>query len=63
VGLWHETYLADPGSWEGVYVNMPPWGLGAGVELLEMRATSGSARERPHQRRGGRQPPGPAGGQ
>src|SRR6266540_4683013 len=51
VGLWHETYLADPGSWEGVYVNMPPWGLGAGVELLEMRTTSGSARERLRQQR------------
>jgi hypothetical protein len=63
VGLWHETYLADPGSWEGVYVNMPPWGLGAGTEPVEMRATSGSARERLHQQRARRERPGPAGGQ
>ena len=46
MGLWHETYLASPGSWEGVYVNLPPWGLGAGARLVEMRSTSGSARDR-----------------
>jgi Monooxygenase af470-like len=45
MGLWHETYLAGPGSWEGVYRNMPPWGLAAGVEAVEMQATKGSARE------------------
>ena len=28
VGIWHETYLARPGSYESVYVNMPPFGLG-----------------------------------
>lgn len=28
VGIWHETYLATPGSYENVYVNMPPFGLG-----------------------------------
>ncbi|MBR7779891.1 DUF4188 domain-containing protein [Undibacterium rugosum] len=32
VGIWHETYEASPGSYESVYVNMPPFGLGkAGV--------------------------------
>ncbi|WP_328589530.1 DUF4188 domain-containing protein [Piscinibacter terrae] len=32
VGIWHETYKASPGSYESVYVNMPPFGLGkAGV--------------------------------
>jgi hypothetical protein len=51
VGLWHETYLASPGSWEGVYLNMPPWGLAAGVEAVEMQATRGSARERLRERR------------
>ncbi len=51
MGLWHETYLADPGSWEGIYVNMPPWGLGAGAELSEMQANRGSARERLRQQR------------
>lgn len=28
VGIWHETYVASPGSHENVYVNMPPFGLG-----------------------------------
>jgi hypothetical protein len=51
MGLWHETYLASPGSWEGVYVNMPPWGLAAGVEAVEMQATRGSARERLREQR------------
>jgi hypothetical protein len=32
VGIWHETYMASPGSYENDYVNMPPFGLGrAGV--------------------------------
>lgn len=28
VGIWHETYVATPGSYENIYVNMPPFGLG-----------------------------------
>jgi Domain of unknown function (DUF4188) len=51
MGLWHETYLASPGNWEGVYVNMPAWGLAAGVDAVEMQATRGSARERLRERR------------
>jgi hypothetical protein len=51
MGRWHETYLASPGSWEGVYLNMPPWGLAAGVEAVEMQATKGSARERLREQR------------
>jgi hypothetical protein len=51
MGLWHETYLASPGSWEGIYVNMPPWGLAAGGEAVEMQATRGSARQRLRERR------------
>jgi hypothetical protein len=51
MGLWHETYLASPGSWEGVYVNMPPWGLAEGGEVVEMQATRGSARQRLREQR------------
>lgn len=29
VGVWHETYVIAPGAHESVYVNMPPFGLGA----------------------------------
>jgi hypothetical protein len=28
VGIWHETYLIDPGKTENVYVNMPSFGFG-----------------------------------
>lgn len=28
VGIWHETYLVTPGSYENIYVNMPAFGLG-----------------------------------
>ena len=27
VGIWHETYRVDPGSYEAVYGNMPRFGL------------------------------------
>jgi hypothetical protein len=30
---------------------MPPWGLAAGVEAVEMQATKGSARERLREQR------------
>jgi len=42
VGVWHETYVVSPGSYENVYVNMPPFGLGAVAGLVE--ATGGYAR-------------------
>jgi hypothetical protein len=35
VGIWHETYLATPGSHENIYVNMPAFGLGKAGELRE----------------------------
>jgi Domain of unknown function (DUF4188) len=28
VGIWHETYVVQPGAHESVYVNMPAFGLG-----------------------------------
>jgi len=32
VGIWHETYQVQPGGYENLYANMPPFGLGrAGV--------------------------------
>lgn len=39
VGIWHETYVAKPGTYENVYVNMPAFGLGKAGSLVE--ATSG----------------------
>ncbi len=34
VGIWHETYLVPAGSYECVYNNMPPTGLGAATKLV-----------------------------
>lgn len=28
MGIWHETYLVEPGSYECIYQHMPPFGLG-----------------------------------
>ncbi|MEO6146809.1 MAG: DUF4188 domain-containing protein [Sulfuriferula sp.] len=28
VGIWHETYVVSPGTYENIYVNMPLFGLG-----------------------------------
>ena len=28
VGIWHETYVVGPGSYESLYQHMPPFGLG-----------------------------------
>ena len=43
VGIWHETYLVNPGQFECVYSNMPLFGLAAAVEHVEaigMRETA-----------------------
>ncbi|MET8226665.1 DUF4188 domain-containing protein [Streptomyces sp. NPDC005301] len=39
VGLWHEAYVVPEGSYESIYVDMPPFGLAAahGVLPLEKR--------------------------
>ena len=33
VGIWHETYLVTNGTYENIYGNMPPFGLGVAGEL------------------------------
>lgn len=43
VGIWHETYLASPGSYENVYVNMPPFGLGKAGSLYPASGAKQSA--------------------
>lgn len=35
VGIWHETYIVQPGSYENIYVNMPRFGLGAVAGVTE----------------------------
>ena len=34
VGIWHESYLVPADSYECVYNNMPPTGLGAATRLI-----------------------------
>ncbi len=34
VGIWHETYSVGPGTYENIYANMPPFGLGK-IGVLE----------------------------
>jgi len=48
VGIWHETYLAGPGRYENIYVNMPPFGLGKAGKLVEARSGLQSASGRLH---------------
>lgn len=38
VGVWHETYRIKEGSFETVYVNMPPFGLGKATKSVPASA-------------------------
>jgi hypothetical protein len=46
VGIWHETYRVTSGGYENVYVNMPPFGLGAAGKLQEAKGDLKSAGDR-----------------
>lgn len=46
VGIWHETYRVQPGHSEAIYVNMPRFGLAAGVNHLPVKGRFDSARGR-----------------
>jgi hypothetical protein len=46
VGIWHETYTATPGSYETIYHNMPPFGLGGVGELVPASGRHQTARDR-----------------
>jgi hypothetical protein len=46
VGIWHETYVIRPGSYESVYVNMPAFGLGKAGTLVEAKAGLQTAADR-----------------
>lgn len=43
VGIWHETYVAKPGTYENVYVNMPGFGLGKAGTLVPAKGGLQSA--------------------
>lgn len=46
VGIWHETYAASPGTYENIYVNMPPFGLGKAGTLHSVTGKRQSAEGR-----------------
>lgn len=46
VGIWHETYVIDPGKSENIYVNMPTFGFGKVGELQPVKGKLNSAQER-----------------
>ena len=46
VGVWHETYVVEPGRYENIYSNMPRFGLGAVGQLVEASGKRERAGER-----------------
>ena len=46
VGIWHETYVIEPGHAETVYKNMPTFGLGKVAGLQPAVGRLNSATER-----------------
>lgn len=46
VGIWHETYLIQPGQFEAVYSSMPRFGLANVMEHAPVIQTNNLARER-----------------
>ena len=46
VGIWHETYLIQPGSYEAIYANMPVFGLAKATQHVPLQEHSKTAYER-----------------
>jgi hypothetical protein len=46
VGIWHETYIVKPGSYETIYHNMPLFGLGRAGTLTAATGRFQSATDR-----------------
>ena len=46
VGIWHETYVVGPGRYENIYVDMPPFGLGAAGRLDRVTGPKARATDR-----------------
>lgn len=46
VGIWHETYLVNPGQYECIYGNMPRFGLAAATEHVQATGRREAARTR-----------------
>lgn len=46
VGIWHETYLVEPGHYEAIYANMPVFGLAKATEHVPAIGGRETARRR-----------------
>lgn len=46
VGIWHETYMVQPGNYEAIYSNMPPFGLAKATERVPAIGGRETARRR-----------------
>lgn len=46
VGIWHETYVVPEGSYESIYGDMPPFGLGAAYGTVPVEQRGRRARDR-----------------
>lgn len=46
VGIWHETYLVEPGKFECIYGNMPLFGLAAATARVSAEGRLAAARDR-----------------
>jgi hypothetical protein len=46
VGIWHETYLVEPGHYEAIYANMPVSGLAKATKHVPAVGGQESARRR-----------------
>jgi len=44
VGIWHETYLVEPGKSECVYANMPLFGLAAATQHVKAEGRLAAAK-------------------
>ena len=46
VGIWHETYAITRGSYETIYANMPPFGMGKAGTLVSATGRRSAAGDR-----------------
>ncbi|MBS0469987.1 MAG: DUF4188 domain-containing protein [Proteobacteria bacterium] len=46
IGIWHETYLIEPGKFECIYGNMPAYGLAAASAVVKAEGRLATARDR-----------------
>lgn len=50
LGIWHETYVVKPGTYENIYVNMPPFALGRVAQTHGAYSAVTAKRDRARQR-------------